>query len=226
MTPNRGNARGHRCFDKSAAKQLLAHRLANVSGSLDPSQGELLIDYLAQLHKWNRVHNLTALRDPGEMVERHLLESLLIRDLLQGQRILDAGSGAGLPGIPLAVCEPQRRFTLVERNAKKAAFLHHVVHQLSLSNVAVQHGDLLDYRPVSGFATVVARALAPVRELLSLVAHLLAGDGLLLALKGPKAEQELAELPSGFHVDALHRLATAGRDNRVVAIRALASSHE
>jgi 16S rRNA (guanine527-N7)-methyltransferase len=123
-----------------------------------------------------------------------------------------------LPGLPLAVAEPQRHFVLVERAGKKAAFLEHVAQQLQLANLEVVHSDLKDYQPTEGFATVVARALAPLPRLVPLVAHLLSQEGRLVALKGPAVEEELKELPLGFEVAAMETLPLGGRDSRVVVI--------
>jgi 16S rRNA (guanine527-N7)-methyltransferase len=188
--------------------------------ALAPAQVQQLADYLNLLERWNRVHNLTAVRDIGTMIDRHLTESLAVGPWLMGEDCCDAGSGAGLPGLPLAVAHPQRRFQLVERAGKKAAFLEHVAQQLKLDNLQVVHSDLKDFRPAQGFATVLARALAPLPRLIPMVAHLLAHHGRLVALKGPAAEKELEQLPRGFQLAAMQKLPLGGRDSRVVVITA------
>lgn len=179
-----------------------------------------LVKYLLLLQRWNQVHNLTAIRDLDVMIDRHLTESLAVGPWLTGEQCCDAGSGAGLPGLPLAVAQPERQFLLVERAGKKAAFLEHVAQELKLDNLAILHSDLKDFRPGQGFATVVARALAPLPRLVPMVAHLLGHHGRLVALKGPAVEQELEELPSGFRLASMQKLPLEGRDSRVVVITA------
>ena len=186
--------------------------------ALSAEQIQQLATYLSLLKRWNKVHNLTAVRDTETMIQRHLVESLAMRGWLEGDRCCDAGSGAGLPGLPLAIAQPQRHFVLVERAGKKAAFLEHVAQQLQLTNLEVVHSDLQDYQPTEGFATVVARALAPLPRLVPLVAHLLSQTGRLIALKGPAVEEELAALPPGFELTAMETLPLGGRDSRVVVI--------
>jgi len=188
--------------------------------ALTPTQVTQLVDYLMLLQRWNRVHNLTAVRDLDAMIDRHLTESLAIGPWLKGERCCDAGSGAGLPGLPLAIAQPQRLFLLVERAGKKAAFLEHTARQLKLNNLKVVHSDLKDFRPAQGFATVVARALAPLPRLVPMVAHLLGRHGRLVALKGPAVEEELEQLPSGFQLASMQELPLEGRDSRVVVITA------
>jgi len=139
-----------------------------------------LAEYLRLLKRWNRVHNLTAITDTGEMIERHLAESLALRSFLRGQRSADVGSGAGLPGIPLAIVEAEMSFTLIESRAKRASFLSHVKGELALSNVIVEHGRVEDLRGTAPFDTVLARAVAPLPELIELTAHLLGDDSVLL----------------------------------------------
>ena len=188
--------------------------------ALTSAQLRQLSDYLVLLERWNRVHNLTAVRAINAMIERHLVESLTLAPWITGEHCCDAGSGAGLPGLPLAVAQPQRQFQLVERAGKKAAFLTHVAQELKLGNLKVVHSDLKDFRPAQGFATVVARALAPLPKLVSLVTHLLAPQGRLVALKGPAVEQELKLLPNDFQLVSMEQLPLGGRDNRVVVITA------
>jgi len=188
--------------------------------TLTPAQVGQLAGYLTLLQRWNRVHNLTAVRDLNAMIERHLTESLAVGPWIEGEQCCDAGSGAGLPGLPLAIAQPQRDFVLVERASKKAAFLEHVAQQLKLDNLKVSHSDLKDFRPAQGFATVVARALAPLPRLIPMVAHLLGHHGKLVALKGPAVEKELAKLPCGFQLTSMQTLPLGGRDSRVVVITA------
>jgi 16S rRNA (guanine527-N7)-methyltransferase len=145
-----------------------------------PAEAGKLADYLLLLERWNRVHNLTGIREFDEMIERHLAESLALRGFLRGPRIADVGSGAGLPGIPLAIVEPEKSFTLIESRTKRASFLSHVQGALALSNVSVEHGRVEHLRGRAPFDTVLARAVAPLPELVGLTAHLLGEESVLL----------------------------------------------
>ncbi len=155
-------------------------RLNEAGLDVRPAEADKLTEYLVLLERWNRVHNLTGIRQFDEMIERHLAESLALGELLRGRRIADVGSGAGLPGIPLAIAEPGRSFTLIESRAKRASFLSHVQGALGLANVAVEHGRVEDLRGTAPFDTVLARAVAPLAELVELTAHLLGEASVLL----------------------------------------------
>lgn len=161
----------------------------------------LLARYLDMMSEWNRAYNLTAVRDPADMVHRHVLDSAAALPFLHGRRMLDAGSGAGLPGLVLAVLTPQTRWVLAESTGKKARFLEHAVRELGLSDrVAVHAGRVEACRPDAGFDTVTARALADLAQLVRWTAPALAPGGRLVALKGqPSAVQaELEALPGGW----------------------------
>ena len=149
---------------------------------------EQLLDYLALLGKWNRTYNLTAIRAPLSMVSHHLLDSLAVLPhlpLSSAQATLaDAGSGAGLPGIPLAVARPDWRVTLAEASQKKCAFLRQAVIELGLSNVEVYEGRVQAWRPAGRFAVVISRAFAELAEFLAACRHLVQPGGLLAAMKG------------------------------------------
>lgn len=161
-------------------------------------------DYLRLLERWNSTHNLTAVRKARDMVERHLIDAWEVAAALPaGGCVADAGAGAGLPGIPLALARPDVRFVLIERSGKKCAFMRQAVAELDLANVAVEQADLQHYPPSEAFDTVVARALAPMPKLVELVAPLLAADTELWAFKGANVKQELAHLPQGFEVIAM-----------------------
>ena len=171
-----------------------------------------LLDYVRLLAKWNRVYNLTAVREPGEMVTRHLLDSLVVRPFLQGERILDVGTGAGLPGIPLALTEPQRRFVLLDSNSKKTRFVQQAVLELGLDNVQVAQARVEAFQSEAPFDAVISRAFASLADMVRLAARHCAQDGVLLAMKGTVAEQELAELPAGYAVQWIEALVVPGLD--------------
>ena len=147
---------------------------------------------LAELQRWGKRINLTAILDPDEMVSAHVLDSLAVRPLIQGPQVIDIGTGAGFPGLPLAIAEPDVEFTLLDGNGKKISFVNHMIGELGLSNAVAVKARAEDYAPGKRFDTVIARALATVPRLVELSAHLVREDGQLLALKGkyPAAELE------------------------------------
>ena len=142
-----------------------------------------LATLLAELDRWNRRINLTAIRDPAEMVAGHVLDSLAVRPHLQGPRVIDIGTGAGFPGLPLAIVEPDMDFVLLDSNGKKISFVQHMIGELGLSNVKAVKARAEGYQPGNGFDTVIARALASVPRLVELSSDLVGEDGQLLALK-------------------------------------------
>lgn len=160
---------------------------------LTPTQRLQLLDYLQLLARWNRAYNLTAVRAPAEMVGRHLLDSLSIRPHLRGARILDVGTGAGLPGIPLAIAEPARRFVLLDSLGKRITFLRQVLLDLRLDNVTLVQARVEDYRPAAPVDCIVSRAFASLADFAAAVAHLLGPGTCALAMKGRAAEAELAQ---------------------------------
>lgn len=147
---------------------------------------------LRELRRWGQRINLTAILDPDEMVSGHVLDSLAVRPLVRGPRVIDIGTGAGFPGLPLAISEPQLAFTLLDSHGKKISFVNHIISELGLSNATAVKARAEDYAPGNRFDTVIARALATVPRLVELSAHLVREDGQLLALKGkyPAAELE------------------------------------
>lgn len=149
---------------------------------------------LGELARWNARMNLTAIRDMGEMVTRHVLDSLAVRPYVQGPRVIDIGTGAGFPGLPLAIAEPSLSVELLDRSGKKIAFVRHVVGELGLENASAVQGAAESYAPAERFDTVLCRALASIDRLAGMAGHLLAGDGVLLALKGQYPTDELREL--------------------------------
>jgi 16S rRNA (guanine527-N7)-methyltransferase len=171
-----------------------------------PAQQAQLLDYVALLAKWNQVYNLTAGRDPLEMVGRHLLDSLSVLPYLEGRRVLDVGTGAGLPGIPLAVLCPEREFVLLDSNGKKTRFVQQAVAELGLRNVTVVHSRAEDFRADPGFDVVVSRAFAAIADMLTAAGGLCAPGGVILAMKGAHPAAELAALPPGYTLAGVHRL--------------------
>ncbi|HZW51313.1 MAG TPA: 16S rRNA (guanine(527)-N(7))-methyltransferase RsmG [Rudaea sp.] len=159
---------------------------------------ERLLDYVELLTRWNAAYNLTAVRAPDEMVTRHLLDSLAVAKLVRGDSLADLGTGAGLPGIPLAILAPERQHTLIDSNGKKVRFLREAVRTLGLANVQVQQSRVEDAR--GQYDCITARAFATLGEMLRLGGHLLAPDGIWIALKGRLSKEEILGVPAGFAV--------------------------
>ncbi|WP_337244656.1 16S rRNA (guanine(527)-N(7))-methyltransferase RsmG [Luteimonas sp. gir] len=188
---------------------------------LDPALAAPLLDYLALLARWNRTYNLTAIREPREMVVRHLLDSLAMTPHAAGLATLaDLGTGPGLPGIPLAIALPELRVTLVESNGKKARFLREAVRQLRLRNTEVAESRIEAVDRPGAFAAITARALATLPDILVAGGHLLADDGRLLAMKGQRPDDEIAALPDAWRLEAVHPLRVPGleADRHLVVI--------
>ena len=169
-----------------------------------------LLVYLALLDRWNRTYNLTAIRDPGEMVTRHLLDSLAMHAFVEDGALADLGTGPGLPGIPLAIAKPGLRVTLVESNGKKARFLREAVRTLKLDNarVAESRAEALD--EPQAYDALTARALDVLSGIIDVGGHLLKPGGALLAMKGVRPDDEIAALPAGWSVDTIQPLAVPG----------------
>jgi len=180
--------------------------------ALEPPQTAALLALVAELAEWNTRFNLTAISEPAEVVDKHLLDSLAVLPHLRGLRIADIGTGAGFPGLPLAIVSPNRRFTLVESTGKKAGFLRHVVGKLRLANVEVVLGRSEAMRPPRPFDSVVARALGSLADFVRMAGHLAGRNGRLLAMKGRLPKDELKVLPAGWKAVAVHPIRVPGLD--------------
>ena len=185
----------------------LAAGLRTLGLEVDDSAQSALLAYLALLEKWNRTHNLTAILDPERMITHHLLDSLAVLPHLPskpGLRVADVGSGAGLPGIPFAICRRAWRLTLIEANRKKGAFLRQAAIELALENVEVVSERVESYRPAQPFDVAISRALSSLASFAAQARHLVAPCGRLAAMKGAYPREEIEALPSGVRfVDAL-----------------------
>lgn len=184
--------------------------LAQLPGpALAAGQVEQLLAYLDLLARWNRSYNLTAVRDPVEMVTRHILDSLTVLPWVPGGRLLDAGTGAGLPGIPLAIARPELQVTLLDSAGKKIRFLNHVCRELRLGNAVPLQARLERYAAETPFDAIVSRAFASLAAFAGAARHL-AGAAPLLAMKGRYPEQELAALPGWVRLESVEALAVPG----------------
>ncbi len=177
-----------------------------------------LLAYLALLVRWNATYNLTAIRDPREMVTKHLLDSLAMAPFVPDAPLADLGTGPGLPGIPLAIARPGCTVTLVESNGKKARFLREAVRTLRLPNARVAESRAENLDEPGAYSVITARALATLDRIIEVGGHLLSPDGRLLAMKAETVAEEAARLPAGWRLDAVHPLAVPG----LVATRQLA----
>ncbi|KIV65734.1 MULTISPECIES: 16S rRNA (guanine(527)-N(7))-methyltransferase RsmG [Pseudomonadaceae] len=190
----------------------LTQGAATLGVALDARQHELLMGYLALLIKWNKAYNLTAVRNPDEMVSRHLLDSLSVVPFVaeRGNDWLDVGSGGGMPGVPLAILFPERRFTLLDSNGKKTRFLTQVKLELGLDNLGVVNARVEAFRPEQPFAGIVSRAFSALEDFANWTRHLGDRDTHWLAMKGLRPDDELARMPEDFKVEAEHTLAVPG----------------
>jgi 16S rRNA (guanine527-N7)-methyltransferase len=191
---------------------ILAAGAAGMGLKLEASQVARLLKLIDELAAANAQFNLTAIRDRPGMLHKHLLDSLSLQPYLRGARIADVGTGAGFPGLPLAIVNPQRRFTLIEATGKKARFVTQTAAVLGCANVDVQPVRAENYRPFELFDTVMARALSSLADFVAYAGHLCAPGGRLLAMKGKRPDEEISAVPRSFRVLAVHRLTVPGLD--------------
>ena len=183
-------------------ERLLHQGLQAMGLALPPGIEPRLLEFMRLLEKWNRTYSLTAVRDPEQMVARHLLDSLAVLPYVRGPWVLDIGTGAGLPGIPLALALPGMHFTLLDSNSKKTRFVTQAVHALGLANVSVVQARAEKFQPPEKFATLLARAFASIPDMLAATRHLCAPGGRWLAMKGVFPQEELAAIPADFTAQA------------------------
>jgi 16S rRNA (guanine527-N7)-methyltransferase len=190
----------------------LSAGLSELGLALAPAQVEALLLLVAELADWNTRVNLTAITDPAEVVDKHLLDSLAVLPFMKGLQVADVGTGAGFPGLPLAVADLDRRYTLVESTGKKARFVQHAAVMLKLPNVEVVQARAEAYKPNRPFDSVIARALGSLSNFIRVAGHLAGRGGRLFAMKGKVPEAELAALPPGWKALAVHAVAVPGLD--------------
>ena len=190
----------------------LAQGAQTLGVALSPLQQEQLLAYLALLIKWNKAYNLTAVRNPDEMVSRHLLDSLSVVPFVAqyGDNWLDVGSGGGMPGIPLAILFPERRFTLLDSNGKKTRFLTQVKLELKLANLEVIHSRVEEFRPQVPFSGICSRAFSSLQDFSDWTRHLGNGDTHWLAMKGVQPDDELQALSADFRLQSCDVLKVPG----------------
>lgn len=204
------NRSGSNEISEDELMQLLAEELTGLTFSMPDGAVKRFAQFINLLHKWNAVYNLTSVRDMKQMVSRHIMDSVVIAPYLQGEQILDVGCGAGLPGIPLAITEPQRHYTLLDSNNKKTRFVQQSIAELHLTNVSVVTERIEIYQPSQTFDTVVARAYSSIENLLNGVRHLLKPGSQVLAMKGIYPLAELESIPASFTLERVEPVLVPG----------------
>jgi 16S rRNA (guanine527-N7)-methyltransferase len=193
-------------FNQARVEQRLNNGLDALSMSLDDTQRDKLVGYVERLNKWNKAYNLTSVRDPEEMVTKHLLDALAVAPYLNGQHIVDVGTGPGLPGIPLAIAFPDKAFTLVDSLGKRVRFMTQCVHDLDIKNVLPIHSRIEDHVPAQKYDIVISRAFASLKDMLHWCQHLVDSQGSYLAMKGQVTQDELSEVSSHYLIKYIERL--------------------
>lgn len=177
---------------------------ANIS--LSDQQKQQLIGYVSLLDKWNKAYNLTSVRDPQQMLVRHILDSIVVAPHLKGSRFIDVGTGPGLPGIPLAIVMPEAHFTLLDSLGKRVRFLRQVQHELGLENITPVQSRVEEFPSEPPFDGVISRAFASLEDMVNWCHHLPAPEGRFFALKGVRPDDEIASLPAGYTLDTVVEL--------------------
>ncbi|QXX82037.1 MULTISPECIES: 16S rRNA (guanine(527)-N(7))-methyltransferase RsmG [unclassified Providencia] len=179
--------------------------LAKTDIDLTEKQKQQLVDYVGLLVKWNKAYNLTSVRDPQQMLIRHIMDSIVVNGQLNGQRFIDVGTGPGLPGVPLAIVRPDSHFVLLDSLGKRVRFLKQVQHELGLTNIEPVQSRVEEYPVANGFDGVISRAFASLNDMLSWCHHLPSPEGRFYALKGVIRDDEMA-LPEGFVIESITEL--------------------
>ncbi len=191
-------------------REILQRGIAQLGIELGTDAQQKLLEYLTLLHKWNKVYNLTAIRDPQQMVSNHLLDSLAVAPYLWSGRWLDVGCGAGLPGMVLAIARPDWQFTLLDSNSKKTSFVQQAIIDLKLSNAAVRCARAEEWKPDEKFDGIISRAFAEIADFIEATRHLLSDGGRWVAMKGRMLEQETKQLPADVKIEQLISLHVPG----------------
>ena len=201
--------------------ELLANGIAEMGLAVSREAQEKLLAYLALLQKWNKVYNLTAVRDPLEMVTLHLLDSLSVLPYIDSSNLLDVGSGGGLPGIVLAICQPEVQVTTLDAVQKKAIFMRQVKGELGLSNLTVVNARVESYQPAEKFEAIISRAFSELALFVKLTQHLLAKNGQWLAMKGQEPHEELQGLDVSLNKIIPLKVAGLDAERHLVVLKKL-----
>lgn len=193
-------------------KEQLKGLLDQAQINLSEAQIEQQLALVGLLDKWNKAYNLTSVRNPKDMLTRHIMDSLAVRKYLHGQRFIDVGTGPGLPGLPLAIAEPDKEFVLLDSLGKRIRFIRQVCHELKLSNVTAVQARVEDYQDEKQFDGVISRAFASLNDMLSWCEHLPAENGRFYALKGLYPQDELEQLPGQYKIESIEQINVPGID--------------
>lgn len=193
-------------FNVFTLKQDLARGISFLGLDVDEDKQNQMLAFLEMLVKWNQAYNLSGIKDPKKMLSLHLLDSLSILPYVRGRKILDVGTGAGLPGIPLAICLPESQFSLLDSNGKKMRFVFQSSSSLKLKNIDIIQQRVESYQSRGAFDIVLSRAFSTLKQMVERTAHLLAPEGRLLAMKGQLPQQEINEIQEGFRLLDVHEL--------------------
>jgi 16S rRNA (guanine527-N7)-methyltransferase len=193
-------------------KEQLKGLLDQAQINLSEAQIEQQLALVGLLDKWNKAYNLTSVRNPKDMLTRHIMDSLAVRKYLHGQRFIDVGTGPGLPGLPLAIAEPDNEFVLLDSLGKRIRFIRQVCHELKLTNVTAVQARVEDYQDEKQFDGVISRAFASLNDMLSWCEHLPAENGRFYALKGLYPQDELEQLPEQYKIESIEQINVPGID--------------
>lgn len=197
----------------------LSRLLKEAGITLPETQQQQLVGYVSLLDKWNKAYNLTSVRNPDEMLVRHILDSIVVEPHLQGSRFIDVGTGPGLPGIPLAIVRPDSHFTLLDSLGKRVRFLRQVQHELKLENITPVQSRVEDFPAEPPFDGVISRAFASLNDMVAWCHHLPGEHGRFYALKGIRPDDEISALPAGFAVEDIVKLEVPGLEGERHLVR-------
>ncbi len=195
---------------KTLLGQLLSEGIRTLHLDINTEKQSLLLTYLEQLAKWNKAYNLSGIKDPERMLTLHLLDSLSVLPFINGNSVLDVGTGAGLPGLPIAICHPRKRVNLLDSNGKKTRFLFQTATRLNLKNIIVINERVENYSSPDSVDLVISRAFSSIAQFITQTRHLLGEKSKLLAMKGHYPQAELKEMPAGFKLLEIHELKIPG----------------
>lgn len=197
-------------IDHQVLHQILSDGLSTMDLTLTREQQQKLIDYVARIHKWNKAFNLTSVRDPEQMMVKHILDSLAVAPHIDGENLIDVGTGPGLPGIPLSIVYPEKHFTLLDSLGKRVRFMKQCAFEMKLDNITPIQCRVEAHQPEQYYDAVLSRAFASLKDMLHWCQHLVDSEGMFLALKGQYPAEEIAELGDNFAVTHSVKLTVPG----------------
>ena len=193
-------------IDHQVLHQILSDGLSTMDLTLTSEQQQKLIDYVARIHKWNKAFNLTSVRDPEQMMVKHILDSLAVAPHIDGENLIDVGTGPGLPGIPLSIVYPEKHFTLLDSLGKRVRFMKQCAFEMKLDNITPIQSRVEAHQPEQYYDAVLSRAFASLKDMLHWCQHLVDSEGQFLALKGQFPQDEIDEVSDHFHVSKTENL--------------------